>query len=364
MEEETKAWLALEDGTIVQGLSVGATGTTEGELCFNTGMTGYQEVFTDPSYYRQILISTNVHIGNYGIHDHEKESEKMKISGFVCREFNVKQYRKTARKDIKSYFEEEGMVAIAGVDTRALVRHIRQKGAMNALITTEVISDAQLRKRVKEIPSMAGLELASKVCTQEAYIYGAEDAPRRIAVLDLGVKRNILKSLTKRNCIMKVFPAHTSYEEMKAWNPDAYFLSNGPGDPAAMDYAVETAKAILKSRKAVFGICLGHQIIARAIGINTYKMHHGHRGVNHPVKNLISGKCEITSQNHGFAIDPDDVKKFEDIVEVTHVNLNDGTIEGIRMLDKPVFSVQYHPEASPGPWDARYLFDQFIENIN
>ena len=358
------AALLLEDGTYYLGRSVGAKGTTSGEICFNTGMTGYQEIFTDPSYFGQILIATNVHIGNYGIKTLDSESKSIKIAGLICREFTNEYSRPQADKSIQNYFEDESLVGISDVDTRALVRHIRDKGAMNAIISSEILDKNELARMLKNVPSMAGLELASKVSTEEIYYYGNEESTYHVAVLDFGIKESILQNFADRDCYMRVFPAKTSFTELKQWNPDGYFLSNGPGDPAAMDYAVDTVKEILNEDKPLFGICLGHQLLARAVGIETYKMHHGHRGINHPVKNLITGRCEITSQNHGFGVHPDELEKNKGKIELTHVNLNDETIEGMKLKDHRAFSVQYHPEASPGPHDARYLFDQFIELMN
>ncbi len=358
-----RAVLLLEDGTAFYGRPAGKIGTTLGEICFNTGMTGYQEIFTDPSYFGQIMVMTNVHVGNYGIKFNEVESNDIKISGLVTREFTVAYSRQLADTDIQDYLEKENLVAITGVDTRALVRHIRSKGAMNAIISSETTDLEDLKKQLAGAPSMEGLELASKVCTSEPYFLGDSDAPYKVAVLDLGVKKSILSNLTDRNCYLKVFPAQTSFSEVTAWEPDAFFLSNGPGDPAAMDYAADLAREILKDGRPVFGICLGHQVLARALGVRTYKMHHGHRGINHPVLNLDTGLSEITSQNHGFGVDPDSIKANSDAVMATHINLNDGTVEGLKALKYNAFSVQYHPEASPGPHDSRYLFDQFLEKI-
>jgi carbamoyl-phosphate synthase small subunit len=361
--QNTPAVLLLEDGTVFYGKAAGKIGTTTGEICFNTGMTGYQEIFTDPSYFGQLLVCTHVHIGNYGIKDSEVESDSIKIAGLICRSFNVEYSRIQADRTIQDYFERENLVGISDVDTRAIVRHIRSKGAMNAIISSEILDLEELRGMLAKVPSMDGLELASQVSTKEAYTFGNPDAPLRVAVLDFGVKRNILRCFEERGCYLKVFPAHTSFEDLQAWNPNGYFLSNGPGDPGAMDYAVETAKRILEINAPLFGICLGHQLLARAVGIPTYKMHHGHRGINHPVKNLITGRSEITSQNHGFGVSPEALQAKADDIEITHLNLNDQTVEGIRLKHKNAFSVQYHPEASPGPHDARYLFDQFIERM-
>ncbi len=356
------AVLVLEDGTVYEGQSAGKIGTTTGEICFNTGMTGYQEIFTDPSYYGQIMVMTSAHIGNYGTHLLENESSDIKIAGLVCKNFSTYFSRKQANQSLQNYYLDQNMVAISDIDTRALVRHIRDKGSMNAIISSEILDIGELLKELKQVPSMDGLELASKVSTKQPYFAGFDHSPRRVAVLDLGIKKSILKSFEDRDVFVQVFPAKTSYAQMKAWNPDGYFISNGPGDPAAMGYAVTTVKNILDAGENLFGICLGHQLLALACGISTYKMHNGHRGLNHPVKNVNRDHCEITSQNHGFGINPEQVRN-SDLVEITHLNLNDGTIEGIRVKDKPAFSVQYHPEANPGPHDSRYLFDQFIAMI-
>lgn len=352
------AILLLEDGTVYHGKAAGKIGTTTGEICFNTGMTGYQEIFTDPSYFGQIMVTTNAHIGNYGTSEEEIESHNIQIAGLVCKNYSVPFSRKMADNSIQNYFEEGSLVGISDVDTRSLVRHIRNKGAMNAIISSETLDIEQLKAQLKEVPSMDGLELSSKVSTEHAYYFGNEQARFRVAVLDLGVKKNILRNFSDRDVYVKVFPAKTTFEEMEHWTPDGYFISNGPGDPSAMPYALETVKEILKANKPMFGICLGHQLLALANDIRTEKMFNGHRGINHPVKNIIADNCEITSQNHGFGVVGDDVKKSE-TVEITHVNLNDKSIEGIRVKGKKAFSVQYHPESSPGPHDSRYLFDDF-----
>lgn len=358
-----KAILLLEDGTVFHGKAAGKTGTTTGEICFNTGMTGYQEIFTDPSYFGQILVATNVHIGNYGIKNSEVESNGIKIAGFICRNFNVQYSRANADLSIQDYFEQQNLVAIEGVDTRAIVQHIRQRGAMNCIISSETNDVEKLIGILKNTPSMDGLELSSRVTCSEPYEIGDPEAPYRIAVMDYGVKKNILRCFDQRKCFLRVFPAKTPYETVKAWNPDGYFLSNGPGDPAPMDYAVDNIRKMLAEEKPLFGICLGQQLLARAAGLPTYKLHHGHRGINHPVKNLITGRSEITSQNHGFGVLEQAVYDSPSLVEATHINLNDNTVEGIRLKNKPAFSVQYHPEASPGPHDARYLFDAFVEML-
>lgn len=361
MSNTIDAILLLQDGTVYHGKAAGKIGTTTGEICFNTGMTGYQEIFTDPSYFGQILVTTNVHIGNYGIKKVESESNSMKISGLVCRNFTNEFSRQQADGSIQAYFEEEAKVGITDIDTRQIVRHIRDKGAMNAIISSEILDIAQLKQQLAEVPDMSGLELASAVSTTTAYFYGDVNAKYKVAVLDYGCKKSILDCLVDRDCYLKVFPAKTSFEELAAWNPDGYFLSNGPGDPAAMDYAVGTIKSILATNKPTFGICLGHQLLALAVGIPTYKMHNGHRGINHPVLNLRTQRCEITSQNHGFGVSPEAIRAKSDEIEITHVNLNDDTIEGMRLKNKPAFSVQYHPEAGPGPHDARYLFEEFVD---
>lgn len=360
--KQLPAILVLADGTVAHGKAFGAIGTTTGEICFNTGMTGYQEVFTDPSYYGQILIMNTVHVGNYGVKDDEVESDNVKIRGLIGRNLEETYSRKLAKGSLEDYLKANNIVSIEGVDTRALVAHVRTKGAMNCIISSEITDVEVLKKKLAEVPDMDGLELASHVSTKEAYEMGNKDADVRIAVMDYGVKQHILHCMVDRGAYVKVFPAKTKLEEVKQFKPNGYFISNGPGDPSAMDYAITAVKEILKEEKPVFGICLGHQLLALANDIPTFKMHHGHRGLNHPVKNLVTGKSEITTQNHGFGVDPEAVKRASHI-EVTHVNLNDQSIEGIRVKGKPAFSVQYHPESTPGPHDSRYLFDQFIEMI-
>jgi len=324
-------------------------------------MTGYQEIYTDPSYYGQIIVNTTAHIGNYGTVPQEQESATPKISGIVVNEFSEEFSRKTATQSLQEYLDNNNVVGISDVDTRMLVRYIRSKGAMNALISSELTPD-QMKEEIKKVPSMDGLELSSIVSTKKSYIVGDANASLKIAALDVGIKTSILTNLVDRGCYVQVFPAKTSFEEMSAWQPDGFFISNGPGDPSVMNYAITTVKKILESGKPVFGICLGHQLLALATGLSTYKMHHGHRGLNHPVKNLITGLGEMTSQNHGFAVSEKDIEKNPD-VEVTHLHLNDNTIMGIRLRSKKAFSVQYHPEASPGPHDSRYLFDQFVTMV-
>jgi len=356
-----KAIVLLQDGTIFEGKSIGIEGTATGEICFNTGMTGYQEIFTDPSYYGQLMVSTNAHIGNYGVNQNEQESDSIKISGLICKNFSFDYSRSNSDESLFEYFKKQNFVAISDVDTRALVRYIRDKGAMNAVISTNTDLEF-LQKKLKETPSMEGLELASKVSTKKAYTAGDKNAKFKIAALDIGIKQNIINNFIKRDCFIKVFPFDASFEELSSFNPDGYFLSNGPGDPTPLKDAQEVARQIIDKDLPLFGICLGHQIIALANGISTYKMHNGHRGINHPVKNLITGKGEITSQNHGFVVDKEAVENSDEFV-VTHEHLNDQSLAGMRMKNKNCFSVQYHPEASPGPHDSSYLFDEFIRNI-
>lgn len=356
------AVLVLEDGTVHHGKAYGKIGTTAGEICFNTGMTGYQEVFTDPSYFGQIIIMNNVHIGNYGVKDNEVESDSVKIRGLIGRNLEELYSRKMATSSLDVYLKANNIVCIEGIDTRALVTHVRQAGAMNCIISSEILDVEELKTQLAKVPSMDGLELASQVSTKKPYTLGDESSPIRVAVMDYGTKKNILNCMVQRGAFVKVFPAKTTMSELKEFNPSGYFISNGPGDPAVMDYAINTVKEILKEEKPTFGICLGHQLLALANGIDTFKLHHGHRGLNHPVMNLLTGKCEVTTQNHGFGVDPESVKKASH-VEITHRNLNDDSIEGIRLKNKPAFSVQYHPESTPGPHDSRYLFDDFINLI-
>lgn len=356
------AILLLKDGTAFYGHAFGKTGTTTGEICFNTGMTGYQEVFTDPSYYGQVLIMNNVHVGNYGVKAVDVQSDGVKVKGVIGRNLEDKYSRFLAEESLQQYFEQQGVVAIDDVDTRALVEHVRVQGAMNCIISSEITDLEILKAELDKVPSMDGLELASVVSTKEAYFAGDPESKIRVAVLDCGIKKNILNCLVERGSYVKVHNAKTSFEELQEFEPNGYFISNGPGDPAPMDYAVTTIKQILALDKPLFGICLGHQLLALANDIPTFKMHHGHRGLNHPVKNVISGKSEITTQNHGFGVNAEAVRASA-TVEITHLNLNDDSIEGIRMINKPAFSVQYHPEATPGPHDSRYLFDEFIASI-
>jgi carbamoyl-phosphate synthase small subunit len=353
----------LADGTQFFGKSIGIEGSAFGEICFNTGMTGYQEIFTDPSYFGQLMVTTNTHIGNYGVLNQESQSKTISISGLICKDFSFNYSRPSGDQSLYKYLKRHELVTISDVDTRALVNYIREHGAMNAVISTEVGDEERLLKELLDTPSMVGLDLASRVSTKEAYTVGNPDAEYKVATLDLGIKQNILNHMIERDIFVKVFPYNTSFDELESWNPDGYFISNGPGDPEPLKEAQALAKAIIDKNKPLFGICLGHQIIALANGIPTFKMFNGHRGINHPVKNLLTGKGEITSQNHGFAVDMD-VAKAHPEIEVTHVHLNDGTLAGMRMKNNKCFSVQYHPEAGPGPNDATYLFDIFKEYIN
>lgn len=358
---KSPAILLLADGTVYHGKAAGAKGMATGELCFNTGMTGYQEIFTDPSYTGQLMVMANVHIGNYGIKLEESESSGVKIAGLIIRNLSPIASRKGGDMSLQEYLTQQHVVTITDVDTRAIVRHIREKGAMNAIISTDNLDIDFLKKELAKVPSMEGLELSSRVSTDKAYDFSTA-GQYKVALLDEGFKLNIARCLTERGCSVRIFPYNTGFEEINNWGADGIMLSNGPGDPSVMPDVVQTVKDILQSGIPTFGICLGHQLLAEANGMRTYKMHHGHRGINHPVKNIINDTCEITSQNHGFAVMQEDVENAADI-EVTHFNLNDKTIEGIRMKSKPAFSVQYHPEAAPGPHDAAYLFDEFVALI-
>ncbi|MEP7195770.1 MAG: glutamine-hydrolyzing carbamoyl-phosphate synthase small subunit [Saprospiraceae bacterium] len=359
-----KSILLLSDGTIFYGKSMGFKGQATGEICFNTGMTGYQEIFTDPSYSGQLMLMTNVHIGNYGCSILEKESSKVQISGLICRNIADHFSRATTETSLEDYLETNQIVCIYDIDTRALVHHVRNKGTMNAIISNDDSDIELLRSKLALVPDMLGLEIASKVSAVSPYELGDSNSPIKIAAIDYGIKSSILQQLTLQNFNIKVFPAETNYTEIEKWNPTAYFLSNGPGDPAAMNYAVKCTSKIIEGGKPIFGICLGHQIIGEALGIRANKMFQGHRGSNHPVKNLLTGRGEITSQNHGFTLSMEDVEKRSSEIKLTHINLNDHSVEGIMHNSKPIFSVQYHPEAGPGPHDSRYLFNRFSDLIN
>ncbi|MEX2605551.1 MAG: glutamine-hydrolyzing carbamoyl-phosphate synthase small subunit [Gracilimonas sp.] len=357
--QRKKAILALSDGTVVHGQAVGYDGITGGELCFNTSMTGYQEIFTDPSYYGQLMMMTYPHIGNYGTQPRDDEARKVMVAGIICRAFSHEYSNTMADRSLQEYLEDNEITGISGVDTRKLVRHIREKGVMNAVISSTELDEKKLVQMAKDWDDMEGLELASKVTRAEAQTVNGIDE-FRVAAFDYGIKQNIINSLNKRGCTLRIFPAKTSADEIKAWEADGYFFSNGPGDPqATAEYALEAVNFAKESGKPVFGICLGHQLMALSEGLKTTKMFVGHRGANQPVQNLETGLVEISTQNHGFAVDEDSMD--EKVAEVTHINLNDGTIEGLKFKNFPGFSVQYHPEASPGPHDSAYLFDQFID---
>lgn len=355
-----EALLMLADGTIFRGRAIGAIGTTVGEICFNTGMTGYQEIFTDPSYTGQIMVLATPHVGNYGVHADETESKSLKIAGLVVKKFSDVWSRPAGSGSLQDYLAQGGVVGISDVDTRKLVRHIRDNGAQNAVISSATLDVDVLKATLATAPDMAGLELSSKVTSPVAYTVG--EGQYRVALVDFGVKTNIERCLVERGCTVRAFPMTTAMSEMLAWKPHGFLLSNGPGDPGAMPTSVALVKSIVDSGLPVFGICLGHQLLAESQGIGTEKMHHGHRGINHPIKNLITGRDEVTSQNHGFVVNRKQAEG-NGAITITHVHLNDRSVAGFSLKDRPVFSVQYHPEAGPGPFDSRYLFDDFVENM-
>lgn len=361
MQERSRAIIALSDGTVETGYAVGHYGTTGGELCFNTSMYGYQEIFTDPSYYGQLMMMTYPHIGNYGASSRDDEAKNVMVSGIVVRSFSFDYSNPMADESLNSYLKRHKVVGISGIDTRKLVRHIRQKGVMNAVISSEIDDPDKLIEMARGWVDMNGLELASKVTRKEAQTIAGENHDLRVAAFDYGIKQNIINSLCERGCSLRVFPADATFEEIMDWNPDGFFFSNGPGDPNPMQYAIDIVNKVKSTGKPMFGICLGHQLMALSEGIHVSKMFVGHRGANHPVKNLKTGLVEITTQNHGFSVDPDSIS--HQVAEISHLNLNDDTIEGLNFKRFNGFSVQYHPEASPGPQDSRYLFDEFIERI-
>lgn len=382
------ALLALEDGTVYRGLAFGAEATRCGEVCFNTSMTGYQEILTDPSYKAQIVTMTYPHIGNYGVNESDVESWKPHVHGFVVRELSPVYSNWRATCSLGDYMNRHGIPGIHGIDTRALTRRLREQGAMRGVVTTEKLSADEAVDLAREWPGLVGVDYVQEVTHKESFVWdeageksgafqlvqGTVDpewevkelwqptpkADIRLAAYDFGIKYNILRRLRQRGFQVKVFPATAPAEELIADQPDGFFLSNGPGDPAALGYAVQNVARLLEANKPIFGICLGQQILSQALGASTFKLKFGHRGANQPVKDLVSGRVEITSQNHGFAVDP---ATLPDHVEVNRINLNDQTVEGIRLKDRPVFSVQYHPEASPGPHDSSVLFDEFREMI-
>jgi carbamoyl-phosphate synthase small subunit len=372
------AILALEDGTFYRGVSAGFPGETSGEVVFNTSMTGYQEVLTDPSYAGQIVAMTAPQIGNYGVTMTDEESESPQVAGFIMRDPSPTSSNWRAQGTLRDYLAGNGIVAIGDIDTRALTRKLRSAGVMRGIIATGPVEPDELIERAQAIPKMEGSDLVKDVTIQEPYDFEFSLAdtvtqasfgvtplrrsirPLRVAAYDFGIKRNILRRLAAHGCSVRVFPASAPASELLDWGPDGIFLSNGPGDPAAVTYGVDNVRELLRGDTPVFGICLGHQLMGLALGAETFKLKFGHRGANHPVKQLDSGVIEITSQNHGFAVDPDSLPSNS---RVTHLNLYDGTVEGLRHVDKPFFSVQYHPEASPGPHDADYLFGQFLDEM-
>lgn len=357
----SRALLVLEDGYVVEGFSFGAPGETGGEICFNTSISGYQEIMTDPSYHGQIMTMTYPHIGNYGAMASATEAPRPHVAGFVVRAYNEIPSNFASEETFEAYMRRHNVVGITGVDTRSLVRHIREKGVMNAVISSETLDADTLVARAKAWPSMDGLELASRVTIAEAYDYATGSGPR-IAVVDYGCKRNILRNFAALGCAVRVFPAGTPLADMLAWQPDGLFFSNGPGDPRAMPNDIAMVREALETGIPAFGICLGHQLMALASGFSVYKMYVGHRGANHPVKHLGTGKVEVTTQNHGFAVQAESI--LPEVAVASHINLNDGTIEGLRFTHKPAMCVQYHPEASPGPHDSHYLFPTFLEMVN
>ncbi len=353
--------LALADGTVAVGTAIGARGEAGGELCFNTSMTGYQEIMTDPSYHGQIMMMTYPHIGNYGAMDVDTEASRPMIAGLVVRRFSHRFSNRLADESLERYMQRHGLVGISDIDTRRFVRHIRSRGVMNAIISSVDLSDNSLVEKAEAWPSMEGLELASRVTANAPYDF-AKGTAHRIAVYDYGCKTNILRTFRDLDCAVRVFPGDTPLRDVLAWKPDGLFLSNGPGDPRAMPDAVSTVREAIRAKIPTFGICLGHQLLALATDFEVFKMFVGHRGANHPVKNLMTGCVEVTTQNHGFAINPESVRK--DDAAVTHINLNDHTVEGLSFKNFAGFGVQYHPEASPGPHDSRYLFKQFVKLID
>ena len=359
MNKSNSAILLLADGRIFEGRSFGYQGETVGEVCFNTGMTGYQEILTDPSYCKQIVTMTSPHIGNYGINEEDIESENIQVAGFVIKEETMTPSNWRSTQSLGEYLKKNKIVGIKEIDTRSLTRHIRDKGAMNGIISSNDLDIQSLEKKLKKFPDMNGLDLAKDVTTQKKYKWPGK-GQYKVAVIDFGIKKNILRLLSDAGCELTVFPASIKAEDILSFEPDGVFLSNGPGDPLAVTYGIETVKKLL-GKVPLFGICLGHQILALALGASTFKLKFGHRGINHPVRNNEKNTVEITSQNHGFAVDLDSLPPN---VISTHINLNDNTSGGIRCTDIPAFSVQYHPESSPGPHDSRYLFNQFIEMMN
>lgn len=356
-----KGKLVLENGEIFEGDIFGYNGSTFGEVVFNTSLTGYQEILTDPSYFGQIIIMTYPLIGNYGTNDEDVESGKIQASGFVVGSYEDDWSNFKGMKSLDEYLEKNKIVGITGIDTRRLTKMIRSEGAMRGMITGDKVSDKKLHEKVLSSPGMTGQDLVKSVSTEKNYIVKSKNPQYKIAVYDFGIKQNILREFLKYDVELKVFNAEADHKEVLDYKPDGIFLSNGPGDPEAVTYGITNTQKLIETNIPVFGICLGHQLIALALGAKTYKLKFGHRGGNHPVKNHLKNKIEITSQNHGFAVDE---KTFDpEIVSITHTNLYDNTNEGLRHKKYPVMSVQYHPEASPGPNDSKYLFDEFMKMV-
>ena len=353
------AKLILSNGKIFNGFALGKIGQSCGEVCFNTGMTGYQEILTDPSYCGQLITMTYPHIGNYGINKEDVESNHIYANGFIVKEACDYPSNFRSEENLNEYLKKNQIIGIQGIDTRYLTRIIRDEGAMNAIISSSELNNKKLINKLKKHPSMNGLDLAKIVTCEKQYNWNNNNG-YKVAAIDYGVKHNILKLLSEFGCDIKVFPATAKFEEILEYKPEGIFLSNGPGDPSAVTYGIELVKKFLDLNLPIFGICLGHQILSLALGAKTYKLKFGHRGCNHPVKNIKTNMVEITSQNHGFSIDD---KSLTDDIIITHTSLNDHTIEGIKVKNKNAFSVQYHPESSPGPHDSRYLFKAFVKLI-
>jgi carbamoyl-phosphate synthase small subunit len=354
------AILILENGKIFKGYTFGSVGYSIGEVCFNTGMTGYQEILTDPSYAGQLITMTYPHIGNYGVNDEDIESNTIHAKGLIIKDGMCRPSNYRAKTSLNKYLKDNNIVAIQGIDTRSLVKCIRNEGAMNGIISNNFLEINKLKKILSEYPKMTGKDLAREVTCKKTYILNENKNFKKIVIIDFGIKKNILNLLSEQKMELIILPATSNVEDILYHSPDGIFLSNGPGDPAAVTYAINTVKELLKINIPIFGICLGHQILSLALGAKTYKLKFGHRGCNHPVKSVKYKKIEITSQNHGFSVDE---KTIPENVIVTHYSLNDNTVEGIKCLNKPAFSVQYHPEGSPGPHDSKYLFKTFEQLI-
>lgn len=355
-----KAYLILEDGKIFKGQSFGAEGTFTGEVVFNTAMSGYQEILTDPSYFGQVVVMTYPMIGNYGINKDDSESDKIFARALVVKEYHKYPSNWQSTMSLADFLKKNGTPGIEGIDTRTLVRYIREKGTMRAAVSTETDDVNKILEVIKNSPQMSGLNLADEVSSKKSIEYKVANEKFRVSAYDFGIKKSIIKNLNLRGITVKLFPSSAKAQELLDYKPNGLFLSNGPGDPAAVKGAIDEVKVLLNSNIPLFGICLGHQILCLAVGAQTYKFKFGHHGGNHPVQNLATRHVEISSQNHGFAVDP---KSLSDDIEITHLNLNDKTIEGIKSKTKPWMSIQYHPEASPGPCDSSYIFDEFVKMI-